>query len=247
MHLNYGKMIEYYAAIFPFLTVTFCYVTASLILGILFGGILAAMRLGKNRIFRWISTGYVNTVRCIPSVVLIFLIFYGLPLFLDSFFGFRPKDISRIVYVIVTFSLFEAANCCETFRSAVSSVDNGQYEAALMSGLTGTQAYARIILPQALKVAIPNMGNSDMFLIKEGALAYTIGLQDVFGRGSHLSSLSYNTYNVEIYIAMFFIYWPIIMILEFIFRKIELKLSYDKQALELKESQRGEKTVIISV
>lgn len=233
MHFSVNKLFEYLIEILPYIRVTFVYVFLSLLLGLFFGGILLFMRQSKIRILNILSIAYVNVIRCIPSVVLLFLIFYGLPMVLRHFFHMEINSSNRIVYVIVTFTLFESANCCETFRSALNAVDRGQYEAALAVGMNGFQAMKRIVIPQAMKVAVPNIGNSVMFLIKEGALAYTIGLQDIFGRGSYLSSLTYNTYNVEIYLDMFIIYWPFIMILEYIFSKIEKSLDFEKKRKEL--------------
>lgn len=229
MHFDVWKMLKYYVAMLPYIGVTLEYVIFSLIIGLLLGGLLLLMRQSKRTLLKGIAVTYVNAVRCIPSVVLLFLIFYGLPMFLRGMFGIEPDSSNRMGYVIVTFTMFEAANSCETFRSALKAVDKGQYEAALSVGMNGFQAARRILFPQALRIAIPNIGNSVMFLLKEGALAYTIGLQDIFGRGVYLSSLTYNTYNIEIYLGMFLIYWPIIMILELVFAKIENALDYDRK------------------
>lgn len=218
-------MIEFYFKILPYLSVTFTYVVFSLLFGFLFGILIAAMRLSKRKIFNKLASGYVTIMRCVPSVVLLFLIYYGLPMVLENSFGIVMKDVDTIVYVIVTFSLFLGASTSEIMRSAYLSVNKGQYEAAVMVGLSGWDAFRRIVFPQAFHAALPNVGNIIIYMIKEGALAYTIGLQDVLGRGYYLNGLKANVYNMETYLALALIYWPCTFILERIFAYIEKRFS----------------------
>ena len=116
----------------------------------------------------------------------------------------------------------------EIIRTAYLSVPKGQYEAAVMVGLTPVQAIRRIIFPQGFIVALPNFGNIFIFMLKEGALAYTIGLHDVLGRGMYLSGLKANVYNLELYVALTLIYWPCTFILEKIFKAWEKALRNKK-------------------
>lgn len=218
-------MIEFYIKILPYLSVTFTYVVFSLFFGFLLGALIAAMRLCRKKVLNYLGSLYVTIMRCVPSVVLLFLIYYGLPMVLENSFGIVMKDVSTIVYVIVTFSMFLGASTSEIMRSAYLSVDKGQYEAAVMAGLSGWDAFRRIILPQAFHAALPNAGNIIIYMIKEGALAYTIGLQDVLGRGYYLNGLKANVYNMETYVALALIYWPCTFLLERIFAYIEKRFS----------------------
>jgi L-cystine transport system permease protein len=123
----------------------------------------------------------------------------------------------------------------EIIRTAYLSVPKGQYEAAVMVGLTPVTAIRRIIFPQGFIVALPNLGNIFIFMLKEGALAYTIGLHDVLGRGMYLSGLKANIYNFELYLALTLIYWPLTFILEKIFKAWEKALRNKK--LKRRESE----------
>lgn len=110
-------------------------------------------------------------------------------------------------------------------RSSYLSVPKGQKEAALTSGLTEVQAFKRIILPQAFVVSIPNLGNSFISLLKEGSLAYTIGLIDLMGKGNMIISMNFGGYAIETYIAQAIIYWVLTFILEQLFKLAEKRFS----------------------
>ena len=228
--------LEFFIKILPYLRVTFTYVFFSLLFGFLLGVLIASMRLSKSKVLGKIAGLYVTVMRCVPSVVLLFLIYYGLPMVLERSFGISMKGMDTIIFVIVTFSLFLGASTSEIMRSAYLSVNKGQYEAAAMSGLSGFDAFRRIMLPQAFYAALPNVGNIVIYMIKEGALAYTIGLQDVLGRGYYLNGLQANVYNMETYVALALIYWPCTMVLERIFAYVEKRFSLSHR-IERKEAK----------
>ncbi|MNR27987.1 L-cystine transport system permease protein TcyL [compost metagenome] len=98
-------------------------------------------------------------------------------------------------------------------------------------GLSPLQAYLRIIVPQAFVVALPNFGNSLIALIKEGALAYTIGLIDVIGKASLIIAGNYNAHALETYLALSIIYWVLSIVIEQVFLRLEKAFSKGKQAL----------------
>ena len=113
----------------------------------------------------------------------------------------------------------------EVFRTAYIAIDKGQTEAALSIGLTPLQAFVRIVFPQALAVALPNFTNALVNLMKEGALAYTIGLIDLMGKGDLIIYNNQGAYNLETYIALSLIYWAMTIIIEKTFMYLEMRLS----------------------
>ena len=225
---NVEKMIEFFFRILPYIGVTFEYVIASLFFGTIIAFFVAKAKLGKNKIIKSIAYGYTTVMRCVPSIVLLFLTYYGVPFFFRSTFGIMLSGENKLAYVIVTFTLFIGSSMSEIMRSAYESVEKGQYEAGVSIGLTKFQVYTRIVFPQALRVAIPNIGNMVIYLLKEGALAFTIGLVDVMGKGTKIKSTNLG-YAFEIYVALTCIYWPISIILEKIFQKIDDSLNTDKK------------------
>ncbi|AWE06266.1 amino acid ABC transporter permease [Lysinibacillus sp. 2017] len=208
-------------ALLPFLWVTLYIVAFSVMGGTLLGILLAAAKLSSNKILQFLANGYTTIMRCTPSIVLLFLVYYGIPAFAEALFGLNLQNISTGVFVVITFSLQFAAMMSEVVRSAYLAIDNGQYEAAVSVGLTPFQAYRRIIFPQALVVALPNFGNGLISVLQEGALAYTIGFIDVVGKANLIIAGNYGTHTLEIYIALAVIYWVLSISIEKIFSVLE--------------------------
>jgi len=215
----------------PFLKVTFIVAGSSIIFGTLVGLLLAAMKLGNSRILKKIATGYTTIMRCTPSIVLLFLVYYGIPAIAANFY-INLHDIDTAIFVVITFTLQFAAIMSEVIRSAYEAIDRGQYEAAVSVGLTPFQAYRRIIFPQALVVALPNFGNGMITLLQEGSLAYTIGLIDVVGKANLLIAANLNAHALEIYIALAIIYWILSILIERVFNALEKFFSKGKKTLE---------------
>lgn len=211
-------LVAFSKILWPYILVTLGVTLATVILGSVFGFGLAALRIRKNKIGRAFATGYIYIIRCIPSIILLFVVYYGLPF----------RDLPSAVYVIVTMTIMFSASMSEVFRSAYSSIPRGQTEAALTSGLSESQALLRIVLPQAAVSAIPNFTNSLISLLKEGSLAYTIGLIDIMGQGNLIIARNNGSYSLEVYIALFAVYWILIFTLEKLFQLLEKKLSVSR-------------------
>ena len=197
---------QYLAEVFPYLSVTLGVTISVIFFGSLLGGLIAWGRVSGGRLVRSLAAGYIYVLRCTPSIVLLFLIFYGLPKFFLEAFDYDINGLSRAVFVIISFTLLYAASSSEVMRAAYLSVNHGQYEAAVSIGLSPFTALRRIVLPQAAVVALPNFGNSVLNLMKEGSLAYTIGLIDLLGEGNLIISRQYGGSALEVYIAVGLIY-----------------------------------------
>ncbi|WP_299095651.1 amino acid ABC transporter permease [uncultured Metabacillus sp.] len=204
----------------PFLKVTFMVSGLSVLFGTVLGFILVVMKLGTSKIAKKIANGYTTILRCTPSIVLLFLVYYGLPAIAGNF-GTDLNNLHTAVFVVITFSLQIGALMSEVMRTAYEAIDQGQYEAAVSVGLSPTQAFRRIVLPQAFVVALPNFGNSLLELMKEGSLAYTIGLVDIMGKASLIISNNFNSHSLETYLALSLIYWVLSIFIEQFFSKLE--------------------------
>lgn len=218
-------------AMLPFLKVTFLVAGLSILFGTFFGFILAAMKLGKNKVGKKLANLYTTILRCTPSIVLLFLVYYGVPALAENF-GIYLQDLHTGVFVVITFTLQFAAIMSEVIRSAYESIEKGQYEAAVSVGLSPFQAYRRIIFPQALVVAIPNFGNGMIALLQEGSLAYTIGLIDIVGKANLIIAANYNSHALEIFIALALIYWILSILIEKVFAQLEKMFSKGKQTIK---------------
>lgn len=215
----------------PFLKVTFIVVGFSVLFGTAIGIVLVIFKVGNNRLLQKLAYGYTTVLRCTPSIVLLFLVYYGIPA-VGAQFGMDLNHIDKIIFVITAFSLQFAAIISEVIRSAYESIDRGQYEAGVSVGLTSFQVHWRIIVPQALVVAIPNFGNAFIALLQEGALAYTIGLIDVVGKAELIIAANYNTHALEVYLALAVIYWILSILIEQFFLKMEKIFGRGKRSMQ---------------
>lgn len=219
------QIVYYIPILLPFLLVTFHYVLLSLVFGTLLAFVVLLAKQSRFVLLRALGFGYTTIMRCTPSIILLFLVFYGLPPLLYSLTGIDINDVEPLVFVVATFTLFLGASLSEVMRSAYDNVDRGQYEAAVCAGLSRSQAFIRIVIPQVFYLMIPNLGNSIQFLIKEGALGYTIGLIDIMGKAFILNANTLSAYILPIYLALSLIYWPLSIVIERLFDSLEKKFS----------------------
>lgn len=233
-----AMIVQFLPDLLTYLDVTLLVAVGGVGLGSLLGLLLAWAKLGGNIVLRAAATVYVYVMRCTPSIVLLFIVFYGLPKLMEVVFRYNMHDIHRAVFAIITFLLLFGAYISEVFRAAYKVVPQGQYEAAVSAGLTPFQAFRHIMLPQAALIALPNFGNSTINLLKEGSLAYTIGLIDLIGRGTLVIAQNYGAYAIEIYFACMLIYWAVILLLEQGFARLE---AYLDKGTGLRVSARGRK------
>ena len=241
-----GMIAQVLPDLLAYLDVTLLVALVSIALGSLLGGLLAWANLGGSALLRWSALAYVYVMRCTPSIVLLFIVFYGLPKITEAAVRYDMNDLHRAVFAIITFTLLFGAYISEVFRAAYSAVPRGQYEAAVSAGLTPFQAFRHVILGQAALVALPNFGNAMINLLKEGSLAYTIGLIDMIGKGNLIIAQNFGAYGIEVYLAALLIYWMLVLLLEQVFAAAEkyLDVGTSLRAADTKElTGRGGDTV----
>lgn len=164
----------------------------------------------------------------VPTKVLL-LIIRGTPLILQLIFVyFAPKYLFKLTYdrftaCIIAFVINYACYFAEIYRGGIESIPLGQYEASKILGFTKTQTFFKIILPQVIKRVLPATGNEVITLIKDTALAQTIGIAELFRAAQNASSREFST--MPIFIAGVF-YFVMNWIVSLIFTKLEKKLSY---------------------
>ena len=218
--------------IIPYFGVTFAVVLGTILLGTALAVLLFAQKQSKKRWARALANGYINVIRCTPSIVLLFIVYYGIPKLALGLFNLDLNFSSKIIYVIISLSLLYSASLAEIIRSAYLALGRSQYEAALSIGLTPWQAVRRVMLPQGLVVALPNLGNSLISLFKEGSLAFTIGLIDMMGAGNLIISRNYGAYSLETYLALAVIYWTLTLIIEQVFLRLEKHYSKGRRKID---------------
>lgn len=147
----------------------------TLLFSIPLGILLAIGRLSRFKILQTLCSFYITIIRGTPLLLQIVFVFFGLPLIGITF--------DRFPAALFAFSLNYAAYFAEIFRSGIASIDQGQYEAAEVLGLSTRKTFFRIIFPQALKRVLPPIGNEVVTLIKDTSLVYIIGLDELLKVG----------------------------------------------------------------
>lgn len=226
-YFDSSYIFESIPKLIPYLGVTLLVTVLSILFGTILGFILAIWKLGERGILRKIAYGYTTALRCTPSIVLLFLVYYGIPAII-KLFGIDISNVHKIIFIVITFSMQFAATISEVIRTSYEAIDRGQFEAAVSVGLSNLHAYIKIVIPQAFVVAIPNIGNSILALIKEGALAYTIGLIDIMGKANLIISNNFNAHALETFIGLSLIYWGISIVMEHLFNRLEKNFNKGK-------------------
>lgn len=204
------ELIVKILAAFP-LTIEILLISLVISLGI--GAFVTVGSLSKDQIVKAISKGYISFMRGIPTLVLIFLLYLGLPQVLKNF-GIDIGGWNKVIFIVATLSLNTSANMAEMMRASYLAVDKGQREAAYSVGMKPVTAFRRIIFPQAFGIAIPTLGNNIILLFKETSLGFTIGVIDILGKARAISAASFGANKLEVYIASGIIYWIICIVLE---------------------------------
>jgi His/Glu/Gln/Arg/opine family amino acid ABC transporter permease subunit len=187
-------------------------------------GFLAALSRmnGKHGILNRILACYVSFERGCPAIVQILLLYTALPRLLDQAFSktaFRPSNLPSMIYAVLILTLIQTAFLAEVFRGGLKSVSKGQYEAAVCSGLSGTQAYTRIIIPQVLHNLLPVLCSSLNGLIKLTALSFAMTVHDIMANPKIRAGK--NFHYIEAYAGIAVIYIIIGLLVELGFKLLE--------------------------
>ncbi|MEM0448773.1 MAG: amino acid ABC transporter permease [Methanomassiliicoccales archaeon] len=185
----------------------------SISLGFLGGLLIGMARISNNKAIYYPATAYVEAFRGTPLLIQIFLIFFGLP---SLGIQFDPLTAG-----ILALSLNSAAYQAEIFRGGVQSISKGQMEAARAMGLTNNQALAYVIIPQALRNALPAYTNEFITMIKDSSLVMIIGVYELTMRGKIVIAETFQPFVVYIFIAV--VYFVLTYTTSRILRQVERK------------------------
>lgn len=181
------------------------------------GVLVAWLYLRKNRIAKIIAKLYLGIIRGTPPLLMLLLAYYGLPKLL-LLIGININDWSKLLFGVAGLSIGWGAYLAEAFRSAYLSVDSGQYEAGLSVGMDSKHVFYRILAPQTALIALPNIENLLIGLIKATSLVYVIGIVDMYNVATDLSNKNQGVYQLSIFVVLALMYWIIILFVEGLFR-----------------------------
>jgi len=210
-------------SILPALPMTFLIAIVPLLLGTIIGIAVAFVRMSQWKIIKAILNFYVSFYRGTPVVLHIFLIYFGMPIIAEEWFNISLNGWPIVIFVIIALTLNAGAFLSEIIRSGILSVSVQQIEAAISLGMTTTQVYRRIILPQAFVVIIPNLTNIFIAFLHASSIAFLVSVQEITGAANILASS--NLKYLESFIAAGIIYWAVTIVIEVIANQLERKLT----------------------
>ena len=192
--------------------------------GIVFGTLLAMMRLSSMRPVSLLAGAYVNLMRSIPLVLVIFWFFFLVPYIGAWVIGAKePIKVGAFWSAAITFTMFEAAYYCEIMRAGIQSVSRGQVSAAFALGLNYWQSMGKIVLPQAFRNMLPVLLTQTIILFQDTSLVYVISATDFLGAASKIANRDYRL--VEMYSFAAVVYFVISFSLSMLVKRLQAKIA----------------------
>lgn len=211
---------------------TLAITAVSMLCGLAIGIVVALVRRYKVPVLHSIAASYVTLIRGTPMLTHLLLIYFGLPVIIDSLavqFGwsFRSVSIPMIGFAYISFSITAGAYLSEVVRSGLQAVEKGQLEAAYSIGMTTRQAMGRIVFPQAFAIILPSLSNSTISMLHGSTLVFTVSVVDINAKSQIIASSNWKFF--EAYIAAAIIYWGITILIERLSALLEKRINIYNQ------------------
>jgi glutamate/aspartate transport system permease protein len=192
--------------------------------GVLFGTLLALMRLSSFRVLSTVASGYVNLMRSLPLVLVIFWFFFLVPYIGGWLTGSgQPIKVGAFSSALITFTMFEAAFYCEIMRAGIQSVSKGQTAAGYALGLNYRQTMSYIVLPQAVRNMLPVLLTQTIILFQDTSLVYVISSTDFLGAAVKVANRDGRL--VEMYTFAALVYFVICFTASMYVRRLQARIS----------------------
>ncbi len=195
----------------------------AMFIGFLFALIFTPLKLSKNKFLNFIANSYTTIIRGVPELLVIYLFFFGgtgAVMFVASIFGYNEYiEVNAFVTGAFAIGIISGAYSTEVFRGAIQSIDKGQFEAANVLGFNKFGKFFKIILPQTLRLAIPNLSNVWQITLKDTSLISVTGLveimrQSYIAAGSTRDPLFFYSFAAVLYLLLTFVSMKLINRLE---------------------------------
>ena len=240
---DFQQVLKNIPELLAYLPITLELALLSMVMGLLLGLLLAIIKIKKIPVLRQLAAIFVSIIRGTPVLVQLYIVYFGVPMFLkylNQQYGtnLAVAQIPGFVYAVMALGFNSSAFSSEMIRSALMSVGKGQIEAANAIGMTYGQALRRIILPEALTVALPTIGNSLISAIKGTSLAFTCAVVEMTAQGKIIGGRNYR--NFEVYVSLAIIYWIVTVVIEQVLKFTEKKLSIPDQVANYVPEEKAE-------
>jgi len=218
---HYDYFIKLFPKLIKVIPLSLMMAISAIIIGCLAGLLITTIKVSKHRVLSSIFNYLTVIIRAIPEVVIIYLVYFGIPTLVKSLSGYNMNNWQKPTFMIMALSISLSASSSELFRSAYYALDKGQLEAAHSLGMTRLQRFFRIILPQGLFVILPNLSGLSLGIIQATSLSYTLGIIDIMGKARVLDTNSFGMNTFESYLVVALIYWAIAIVEGYIFKLLE--------------------------
>ncbi len=173
--------------------------------GVVFGTLLAMMRLSRFKWLAWVGACYVNLMRSLPLLLVIFWFFFLVPYIGAWIIGSpTPIQVGAFWSSVITFTMFEAAFFCEIMRAGIQSISRGQTSASYALGLNYWQTMSNIILPQAFRNMIPILLTQTIVLFQDTSLVYVLSITDFLGAASKVAQRDGRLVEMYVFVALIY-------------------------------------------
>ncbi len=228
MSFDYNFAISSISVMLKAVPITLYMTGMALVLGLVFGFVIALIRIYQVPVLNKLAAIFVTCIRAIPVIVQLYIAFYAIPLILESTYpSIDIGSLPPMIFAVSALTLNYSAYMSETLRSAIVAVEKGQMEAAHSIGMSTFSGMMRIVLPQAIVIALPNLGNLTIGIIKDTSLTYTVMVMEIMGTAKKIAGQGYNF--LEMYLVATCLYWILCIITEKIFARIERRANHFNQ------------------
>lgn len=228
MELNFEFMWTAFKDIIHYIPTTLKLTLGALVIALPIAILFAFINYKKVPVISQICKLLISVIRGTPVILHMYLLYNLMPSLLNNYYhkigsSKSAWDINTIYFAYIALSLFVIVNLAEAFRSALQTVDKGQFEAADTVGMSRLQTYIRVVIPQAFVSALPIMCNTTIDLMKSTSLAFSMLICDITGRAKTIAGI-YLSY-VECYLDVLIIYIVLILLVEKGFKLFEKRVS----------------------
>lgn len=228
--MNFGKLVKWIPTFIDGTILTIVLSLTTVFLGSIIGLFATLLQQSPKKALRGLANIYTQVIRGTPLLVQLYIWLYGFPMiglsipalpFLGETFGSRD-----FLTAVVALSINSGAYICELLRGGLESIDKGQMEAGRSLGLSRRQTMNAVIVPQAIRVILPGLGNEFITMIKESSIVSVVGIFDVMYTSNIIKASTYSIFEPLIVISV--IYFVLTFILTALMKRLEKRLSvYD--------------------
>jgi len=234
MLFDFGLVFTQIPRILKYLPITLEIAVAATAFSLIIGFAVALIKIKQVKILKPLADFYVSFTRGTPILVQLYATYYGIPFFLkfcNEKLGtdWNVNGVPPVVFALVALAVNDAAYSSEAIRAAIQAVDKGQVEAAHSIGMTTWQTLRRIVIPEALVIALPSLGNAFIGMIKGTSLVFVCAVVEMTAAGRMIAARNFRYF--EMYVSLAIIYWIVTMVVSRLLVLWERKLKCNERGV----------------